>query len=70
MLDPTSAEKQLAFMLEKVDVRPIKELARRYFQFDSKFRLVVEAEPDWLPRHEVLGKIRPWDLLMTDELKR
>lgn len=43
MRDPTPAERQLAFMLEKVDIRPMKELARKHFPDGSKFKMVVEA---------------------------
>lgn len=68
MRDPTPAERQLAFMLEKVDIRPMKELARKHFPTGSKFRMVVEAEPDWIARHEMVGKVIPWETLMKDEL--
>ena len=68
MRDPTPTESQLAFLLEKVDIRTIKELARKHFPQGSKFRMVVEAEPDWVPRGEFIGKILPWDLLIKDEL--
>jgi hypothetical protein len=65
--DPTPAEAQLAFMLEMVDIRPIKEIARRHFPADSKFRQVLEAEKDWIPRHEVVGKVIPWETLLKLE---
>ncbi|MGD0318220.1 MAG: hypothetical protein ABSB56_00790 [Nitrososphaerales archaeon] len=68
MRDPTPTEKQLAFMLEKVDIRPMKEIARKSFPIGSKFRMVIEAEPDWIPRHEIVGKLIPWETLMEDEL--
>ncbi len=63
-----SAEARLAYLLEKVDIRPLKALARKHFPTGSKFRMVVEAEPDFIPRCDVIGKILPWDLLMTSEL--
>ncbi len=69
MRDPTPAERQLAFMLEKVDIRPIKDLARKHFPLGSKFRMVVEAEPDLIARHEIVGKSMPWEALMRDELE-
>ena len=69
MRDPTPAERQLAYMLEKVDLRPLKELARKYFAPGSTFRMVLEAEPDWIPRHEILAKILPWETLVKNELK-
>ncbi len=69
MRDPTPAEMHLAFMLEEVDIRPMKELARKHFPADSRFRMIVEAEPDWIPRHEIVGKLIPWETLMRDELR-
>ena len=64
---PTPAESHLAFMLEIVDIRPIKEITRKNFPASSIFRKVLEAEPDSVPRYEVAGKVIPWETLLKLE---
>ncbi len=66
MRDPTPAERQLAYLLEEIDVRPMKDLARR-FPTSSNYRKVVAAEKDRIPRYEFLGKLIPWETLLRDE---
>jgi hypothetical protein len=61
------AERRLAFMLEKVDRRPTRELERTHFSPSSRLRKVVEVEPDWIPLHEIMGKIMRWETLIRNE---
>lgn len=55
-------------MLELVDIRPVTELARKDLPSNSTFRMILEAEQDWVPRHEILGKLVPWQTLLRAEL--
>jgi hypothetical protein len=59
-------DKVLPLMSEKVDMRPLKELVRE-LPTRSIFRKVIEAEPDWVPGYEFVGKLTPWFTLRKAE---